>query len=121
MVRATNAPARRRAHKRVLKKAKGYWGARHRQYRQAKQAVARAQATAFSGRRQRKRHFRRLWITRISAACRQRDIRYSEFIAGLRRAGVALDRKQMSEMAISTPEAFDELVTIAREHLQVPA
>ena len=76
MVRATNAPARRRAHKRVLKQAKGYWGARHRQYRQAKQAVTRAQAMAFVGRRQRKRQFRRLWITRISAACRQRGYRY---------------------------------------------
>jgi len=121
MVRATNAPARRRAHKRVLKQAKGYWGARHRQYRQAKQAVTRGQAMAFVGRRQRKRQFRRLWITRISAACRQRGMRYSQFIAALQRAGVALDRKQMSEMAISTPEAFDQLVTIAREQLQVSA
>lgn len=119
MVRVTKGPARRRAHKRILKQAKGYWGARSRLYRQAKQAVTRAQATAFVGRRQRKRQFRRLWITRISAACGQRDIRYSQFIAGLRRAGVALDRKQMSEMAISSPEAFDELVAVAREHLQV--
>ena len=117
MVRATKGPARRRAHKRVLKQAKGYWGARSRTYRRAKQAVMRAQATAFHDRRQRKRQFRRLWITRLSAACRQRDIRYSEFIAALQRANVPLDRKQLSELAISSPEAFDELVALARGQL----
>jgi len=117
MVRATKGPARRRAHKKILKQAKGYWGARSRLYRQAKQAVTRALATAYRDRRQRRRQFRRLWITRISAACRQRDLRYSQFIAGLRRAGVALDRKQLSEMAIASPETFDQLVTLAREHL----
>lgn len=117
MVRARKGPARRRAHKRILKQAKGYWGTRSRLYRQAKQAVTRALATAYRDRRQRRRQFRRLWITRISAACGQRGIRYSQFIAGLRRAEVALDRKQLSEMAISSPQAFDQLVALAREHL----
>jgi len=117
MVRATKGPARKRAHKRILKQAKGYWGARSRLYRQAKQAVTRAQAMAFRGRRERKRQFRRLWITRISAACGERDMQYSRFIAGLRRASVSLDRKQLSELAISSPEVFDELVALAREHV----
>ncbi len=117
MVRVRNAPARRRAHKRVMKQAKGYWGARSRRYREAKQALTRGQVYAFRDRRQRKRQFRRLWITRLSAACAERDIRYSQFVAGLRRANVALDRKQLSELAIHEPQAFDQLVALAREHL----
>jgi len=117
MARTTNSPARRRAHKRVLKQAKGYWGARHRLYRQAKQAVARAQAMAFTGRRLKKRQFRRLWITRISAACRQRGIMYSRFMNGLRTAGVELNRKELSELAVSSPEVFDELVAVAQQHV----
>ena len=119
MVRVTKGSARKRAHKRILKQAKGYWGARSRRYREAKQAVMRAQAYAFRDRRQRKRQFRRLWITRISAACAQRDIRYSQFVAGLRRAAIELDRKQLSELAIRQPEGFDRLVALAREHLSV--
>lgn len=121
MVRATKSPARRRAHKRVLKQAKGYWGAKSRLYRSAKQAVMRAQVMATKDRQRRKRDFRRLWITRLSAACAQRAMRYSQFIAGLKRAGVALDRKQMSEMAISSPEAFDKVVAVAREQLAATA
>jgi large subunit ribosomal protein L20 len=81
----------------------------------------RAQVMATKDRQRRKRDFRRLWITRLSAACAQRTMRYSQFIAGLRRAGVALDRKQMSEMAISSPEAFDKLVVVAREQLAATA
>jgi large subunit ribosomal protein L20 len=76
---------------------------------------------AFSGRRGKKRQFRRMWITRISAACRQRDIMYSRFVHGLRTAGVELNRKELAELAISSPEAFDELVGLAREQLAATA
>ena len=90
-MRVSSSPVRRSRHKRVLKQAKGYFGARRKQFRTAKVAVDRALSFAYRDRRNRKRDFRRLWITRINAACRQRDITYSQFIYGLAKASVAVD------------------------------
>jgi large subunit ribosomal protein L20 len=108
------SPSRRRRHKRVLKAAKGYSGARSRLYRTAKEAVLRAQAYAYRDRRNRKRDFRALWITRIGAACQQRGTAYSRFIHGLSKAGVTLNRKMLAEIAVADPSGFDRLVAIAR-------
>lgn len=115
MPRATNAPARLRRRKRILKAAKGYYGARSKRLRTASDAVDRALASAFKDRKRKKREFRRLWITRISAACRMRDISYSRFMNGLKKASVEVNRKMLSEIAICDAEAFDELVQAALE------
>ena len=114
MPRARKGAARHRAKKRVLKQAEGYWGGRHRLYRTAKEAVMRAGVYAFRNRRQRKRQFRRLWITRLSAAARERGLRYAELIALLKRADVGLDRKSLSELAVRDPGAFDKVVEVAK-------
>ncbi|MGA1202975.1 MAG: 50S ribosomal protein L20 [Planctomycetota bacterium] len=106
--------ARHKKHKRVLRKTKGFWGGRRRQYRTAKEALRRSEVYATRDRRMRKRDFRRLWITRISAACRQNDINYSRFINGLSKAGIDLNRKMLSELAIRNPEGFSSLVTRAK-------
>jgi large subunit ribosomal protein L20 len=113
MPRATNAPARLRRRKRILKAAKGYYGARSKRLRTASDAVDRAMASAFKDRKRKKRDFRRLWITRISAACRMRDINYSRFMNGLKKASVDINRKMLSEIAISDAAAFDALVQTA--------
>ena len=113
MAKATNVPARRRRRKRILKAAKGYYGARSRQFRTAAVAVDRAKASAYRDRKRKKREFRRLWIARISAACRMRDISYSQFMSGLKKAGVEINRKMLSEIAISDADAFDELAKTA--------
>lgn len=113
MPRATNAPARLRRRKRILKAAKGYYGARSKRLRTASDAVDRAMASAFKDRKRKKREFRRLWITRISAACRMRDINYSRFMNGLKKACVDVNRKMLSEIAISDAAAFDALVQTA--------
>jgi large subunit ribosomal protein L20 len=115
MARAQRGAARRRKHKRLLKEAAGYWGARSRTYAVAKITLMRAQRYAYRDRRNRKRDFRRLWITRLTAACRARDITYSQFIHGLDLAGIEVDRKSLSEVAIHDPAAFDALVNLARE------
>ena len=115
MPRVRSGPTGHRRKKRVLRAAKGYRGARHRLYRTAKEAVTRAGVGAFRDRRLRKRDFRSLWITRVSAACRQRGIRYSQFIRGLKAAGVGLDRKMLSEIAVSDPAGFDAIVEVAKE------
>lgn len=115
MPRATNAPARLRRRKRILKAAKGYYGARSKRLRTASDAVDRALASAFKDRKRKKREFRRLWITRINAACRMRDISYSRFMNGLKKASVEVNRKMLSEIAICDAEAFDELVQAALE------
>jgi len=107
------SPARRRRHKRVLRAAKGYYGARSRLYRTAKDALLRAHAYAYRDRRNRKRDFRALWITRIGAACRQRGTSYSRFIHGLAEAKVGLNRKMLSEIAVADPKGFDHLVALA--------
>ena len=104
-------------HNKVLKAAKGYRGSRSKQYRVAKQSVMRAQATAFAGRKERKRDFRKLWIARINAAARLNDISYSQLMHGLKVAGVDINRKVLSEVAISDPEGFTKLVEVAKAAL----
>ena len=110
MPRVRKGAARRRKHKRVLKAARGFYGAYSRRYRIALQQVYRAGVMATRDRRTRKRDFRRLWITRITAACRQRGIRYSQFIGAMVRADIVLNRKMLSEIAIADPAAFDAVV-----------
>ena len=117
MARVTNTPATRQRRKKILKHAKGFWGARSRLYRQAKDSVRRALRYSYRDRRQRKREFRRLWIIRINAACRQNGLSYNMFINGLKIAGVEIDRKVLSDLAIKDPAAFKELVQVAREAL----
>ncbi len=113
MPRVRKGAARRRKHKRVLKAARGYYGAMSRRYRTALQSVLRAGVFATRDRKRRKRDFRRLWITRVTAACQQRGIRYSQFIHALDEAGIALNRKMLSEIAIADPQAFDTVVEAA--------
>ncbi len=117
MPRATNAPASRKRRKRILKKAKGFYGNRSRLYRYAKDAIFKAQTWATRDRKNRKRNFRALWITRISAGVRQRGLTYSRFIEGLAAAGIDLDRKVLADMAIAVPAAFDEIVAQAKAAL----
>jgi large subunit ribosomal protein L20 len=104
-------------HKRVLKDAKGYWGGRHRLFKTAKEAVIKAMDDAFRGRKQKKRDFRAMWIARINAACRLNGMTYSQFICGLNRASIAINRKMLSEVAIHDARAFTELVKQARAAL----
>jgi large subunit ribosomal protein L20 len=118
-MRTTNGVARRRKNNRFFKRAKGYTGGRRRLLRSVKETLVRAEAFAFRDRRTKKREFRRLWIIRINAACRERGMRYGEFINGLNKAGLELDRKMLSELAIHDPIAFDALVAKAKE--AVPA
>ena len=110
MPRVRKGAARHRAKKRILKAVKGYRGPSGRLYRSAKQAVVRAAVNARIDRKRRKRDFRGLWIVRLSAACRQRGIRYSQFINGCKKAGIALNRKMLSEIAIDDPAGFDAIV-----------
>jgi large subunit ribosomal protein L20 len=109
-MRTTKGAARNKAKRRLYRRAKGYRGGRNNLLRTVKETLLRAEAYAFRDRRVRKREFRRLWITRINAAVRQRGLRYSEFIFGLNKANITLDRKQLSEMAIHDPDAFDAVV-----------
>lgn len=109
-MRTTKGAARNKAKKRLFKKAKGYRGGRGKLLRSVKETLIRAEAFAYRDRKVRKREFRKLWIIRINAAVRQRGMRYSEFIAGLKKAGIELDRKQLSELAIHDPAAFDQIV-----------
>lgn len=104
-------------HKRVLKLAKGYRGARSKQYRVAKQSVMRALEESYTGRKQRKRQFRQLWIARINAAARMNGLSYSKFMYGLKLAEVDVNRKMLSEMAISDPDGFTALVEVAKSKL----
>lgn len=117
MARVKGGLNAKKKHKRVLKLAKGYRGARSKQYRVAKQSVMRALNTSFSGRKERKRQFRRLWIARINAAARLNGLSYSRFMYGLKLADIGLNRKMLSEMAISDPEGFTALVEIAKSKL----
>jgi large subunit ribosomal protein L20 len=105
----------------VLHQARGYWGTKSRHKQQAKVALWRAGQFAYRDRRQRRRDFRRLWITRITAACRMRGTRYSRFMNGLQRAGVGLNRKMLSQLAIEDPRAFDQIAEIADQHATAPA
>ncbi len=116
MPRARSGSARHRRKVRLFKAAKGYRGGRSKLYRTAKEAVVRAGVYAFRDRRARKRDFRALWITRLTAACRARGMAYSRFIAGLQEARVILNRKMLSELAIHDPEAFNAVVELAKQH-----
>ncbi len=107
----------KKKHKKILKLAKGYRGARSKQYRVAKQAVMRAMAEAYKGRKQRKRQFRSLWITRINAAARMNGISYSKFMHGLKLAGIDLNRKMLAEMAVNDPDGFKTLADTAKAKL----
>jgi len=118
MPRARNAVATKKRRKKVLKKAKGYFGNKSRLYRYAKDAVERAEQFAYRDRRKKKSDFRKLWIVRINAACRAEGMRYSQFINGLTKAGIQLNRKALSELAIHEPEAFKELVGKAKTALE---
>ena len=104
----------KKKHNRVLKLAKGYRGARSKQYRVAKQSVMRALATAYAGRKQRKRQFRQLWIARINAAARLNGLSYSKFMYGLKQAGVELNRKVLADMAVNDKEGFASLAELAK-------
>jgi len=115
MARIKRAVITRKRRKRILKLAKGYWGSKSKHFKMANQAVMKSLTYAYVGRRLKKRDFRRLWITRISAACKANDMNYSRFMYGLKLAGINLNRKMLSEMAIHEPEAFTKLVGTARE------
>ena len=117
MARVKGALGARKRHKKVLKMAKGYFGARSKQYRVAKQSVMKAMAHSFAGRKQTKRAYRRLWIVRINAAARMNNISYSQFMNGLKKAGITLNRKVLSEIAIADPQAFTALVEKAKAAL----
>jgi large subunit ribosomal protein L20 len=116
-MRTTKGAARNQAKKRLFKKTKGFRGGRGNMLRTAKETLVRAGAFAFRDRRDRKREFRKLWIIRINAAVRERGLRYSEFIHGLEKAQIGLDRKSLSEMAISDPSGFDAVVARVKEAL----
>ncbi|HJM11553.1 MAG: 50S ribosomal protein L20 [Candidatus Marinimicrobia bacterium] len=111
MPRANSSVPRHRRHRKVVKQAKGYYGARSRNFKAAKDAVWKAGQYAYRDRRQRKRFFRRLWITRINAAVRQHGLTYSAFIAGLKEKEIELDRKVLADMAMNNPDSFAELVS----------
>ncbi len=115
MARVKNGAVTKARHKKVLKQAKGYFGSKHRLYKTAKEQLMHSGQYAYRDRKQKKRDFRKLWITRINAACRQNDISYSRFIEGLTKAGVLVNRKMLSEIAINDPKAFTELVKVARD------
>ena len=115
MARVKNGAVTKARHKKVLKAAKGYFGSKHRLYKTAKEQLMHSGQYAFRDRKQKKRDFRKLWITRINAACRMNDISYSRFIEGLTKAGVEINRKMLSEIAINDPKMFSELVKTAKE------
>ncbi|MFR1748432.1 MAG: 50S ribosomal protein L20 [Clostridium sp.] len=117
MARIKGGMNAKKKHKRVLKLAKGYRGARSKQYRVAKQSVMRALEESYTGRKQKKRQFRQLWIARINAAARMNGLSYSKFMYGLKLAEVNVNRKMLSEMAISDPEGFASLVEVAKNKL----
>ncbi len=114
MPRAKTGVVRRRRHKKILKLAKGYWGLRSKSFRKARETLFAAGNYAYRDRKRRKRDFRRLWIARINAACRQHGLSYSRFMHGLKRAGVELDRKVLADLAVQNPEAFGLLVERAK-------
>jgi large subunit ribosomal protein L20 len=114
MPRAKTGIVRRRRHKTILKRAKGFWGSRSKQYKNASQTLLNAATYSYRDRRNRKRDFRRLWIQRINAAARLHGMSYSTFIAGLKAAGVDVDRKMLADLAAREPTTFEGLVSVAR-------
>ena len=117
MTRVKNGTVARARRKKVLKAAKGYFGSKHRLYKTAHEQLMHSGQYAFRDRRQNKRNFRKLWIARINAACREFEISYSKFINGLNKAGITVNRKMLSELAIDNKEAFKDLVEIAKNSL----
>ncbi len=117
MPRVKGSTIHRARRKKVLDEAKGYFGSKHRLYKTAKEQVMHSGKYAYRDRRQKKRDFRKLWITRINAACRENGISYSKFINGLNKAGVTINRKMLSEIAIDSPKSFTDLVEIATSAL----
>ena len=115
MAKIKHSVATRRRKKKVLKKAKGFWGDRSKQYRQARRSLMHALVYAYRDRRNKKRVFRALWITRINAACRQEGITYSVFMNGLKKAKVAVDRKILAELAVNDASAFKKLVALVKK------
>ena len=118
MTRVKGGTISKARHKKVLKQAKGYFGSKHRLYRTANEQVMHSGKYAYRDRRQKKRDFRKLWITRINAACRLNEISYSKFISGLNKAEVTVNRKMLAEIAIDSPKAFADLVAIAKDALE---
>jgi large subunit ribosomal protein L20 len=117
MTRVKGGTINRARHKKVLKQTEGYFGSKHRLYKTANEQLMHSLKYAYRDRRQKKRDFRKLWITRINAACRENGISYSKFINGLLKAGVTVNRKMLSEIAIDNPKSFAELVNIAKDAL----
>ena len=117
MARVKGGLGAKKRHNRVLKLAKGYRGARSKQYRVAKQSVMRALTSSYAGRKERKRQFRQLWIARINAAARMNGLSYSKFMFGLKQAGVVMNRKVLSDMAINDAEGFTKLAELAKSKL----
>jgi len=118
MARVKGGTIHRARRKKVMDRAKGYFGSKHRLYKSAKEQVMHSGKYAYRDRRQKKRDFRKLWITRINAACRMNDISYSKFINGLNKAGVTINRKMLAEIAIDNAETFTNLVNIAKDALE---
>ena len=117
MARVKGGNVSKNRRRKVLKEAKGYFGSKHRLYKTAHEQVMHSGVYAFRDRKQNKRNFRKLWITRINAGCRENEISYSRFIDGLNKAGVTVNRKMLSELAIDNPKAFADLVVIAKDAL----
>ena len=115
MARVKSAMTTRARHKKVLKQAKGYYGAKHYRFRNANQAVLKSLAYAYVGRKDRKSDFRKLWIARINAAARMNGLTYSKLIAGLKKANVTINRKMLAEIAVNDPKAFTEIAEIAKK------
>lgn len=115
MPRATNKPATRRRRKKILNMAKGYWGRRSKVYSVAKHAVEKGLQYAYRDRRQKKRQFRKLWITRINAASRQHDVSYSQFMGQYRKSGLEMNRKVLADLAVHDPDAFEKVVEHATQ------
>ncbi|MCI9430816.1 MAG: 50S ribosomal protein L20 [Oscillospiraceae bacterium] len=114
MARVKGAMMTRKRRNKILKMAKGYWGAKSKHFKMANQQVMKSLTYAYTGRRLKKRDFRRLWITRISAACKMNGMNYSTFMHGLKTAGVAIDRKMLAELAVNNEGAFKQLVEMAK-------
>ena len=115
MARVKTAIITRKKHKKILKRAKGYYGAKHYRFRMAKQAVMKSGMYAYVGRKDKKSNFRKLWIVRINAAARQNGLTYSTLIAGLKKANVIINRKMLAELAVTDPKAFTQLAEVAKK------
>ena len=115
MARVKTAIITRKKHKKILKRAKGYYGAKHYRFRMAKQAVMKSGMYSYVGRKDKKSNFRKLWIARINAAARQNGLTYSKLIAGLKKANIVVNRKMLSDLAITDPKAFEKIAEIAKK------